>query len=76
MFRFTIRDVLWLTVVAAVMAAWWVERSVATDRVWKVRAHAAADVLASEGWRVCWKDDSVDISKLNDVRTYKTPRGQ
>ncbi len=25
MFRFTIRDVLWLTVVAAVLAAWWLD---------------------------------------------------
>jgi hypothetical protein len=27
MFRFTIRDVLWLTVVAAVLAAWWADRA-------------------------------------------------
>jgi hypothetical protein len=27
MFRFTIRDVLWLTVVVAMGAAWWVDRS-------------------------------------------------
>jgi len=26
-FRFTIRDVLWLTVVVAVLVAWWVDRS-------------------------------------------------
>jgi hypothetical protein len=27
MFRFTIRDVLWLTALVAVLAAWWVDRS-------------------------------------------------
>jgi len=27
MFRFTIRDVLWLTVVVALAAGWWVDRS-------------------------------------------------
>jgi hypothetical protein len=27
MFRFTIRDVLWLTVVVALMLGWWVERT-------------------------------------------------
>jgi len=27
MFRFTIRDVLWLTVLAAVLVAWWIDRS-------------------------------------------------
>jgi hypothetical protein len=26
MFRFTIRDVLWLTVVVAILAAWWIDR--------------------------------------------------
>ena len=33
MFRFTIRDVLWLTVVVAMGAAWWADRSsVARER--------------------------------------------
>jgi hypothetical protein len=33
MFRFTIRDVLWLTVVVALGVGWWVERaSVFTER--------------------------------------------
>jgi len=27
MFRFTIRDVLWLTVLAAVLIAWWIDHS-------------------------------------------------
>ena len=27
MFRFTIRDVLWLTVLAAVLVTWWIDRS-------------------------------------------------
>ena len=27
MFRFTIRDVLWLTVVVAILAAWWADHS-------------------------------------------------
>ena len=31
MFRFTIRDVLWLTVVAGLGVAWWLDR----ERVWK-----------------------------------------
>ena len=56
MFRFTIRDVLWLTALVALAVAWWLERRLATDRDWKFRANAAADVLQSEGWRVCWKD--------------------
>jgi hypothetical protein len=31
MFRFTIRDVLWLMVVAAVMCMWWAERGRVSD---------------------------------------------
>jgi len=32
MFRFTIRDVLWLTVVVALGVGWWVDRREASDR--------------------------------------------
>jgi hypothetical protein len=35
MFRFTIRDVLWLTVLVAVLVAWWVDRErVAKREAW------------------------------------------
>jgi hypothetical protein len=30
MFRFTIRDVLWLTVVVALGVAWWLDRTILT----------------------------------------------
>ena len=33
MFRFIIRDVLWLMVVAAVLAAWWADRSRLVERL-------------------------------------------
>ena len=33
MFRFTIRDLLWLTVVVAVATAWWVDRIRLTKRL-------------------------------------------
>ncbi len=35
MFRFTIRDVLWLTVAVAVCAAWWIDRSRLIDEAAK-----------------------------------------
>jgi hypothetical protein len=38
MFRFTIRDVLWLTVVAAVIAAWWIDRTRLFSEVSKLGA--------------------------------------
>jgi len=33
MFRFTIRDVLWLTVVAALAVGWWVDRTQLKQRM-------------------------------------------
>ncbi|HUE74980.1 MAG TPA: hypothetical protein VMP01_29200 [Pirellulaceae bacterium] len=33
MFRFTIRDLLWLTVVAALGVGWWVDRSRLAQRI-------------------------------------------
>jgi len=44
MFRFTIRDVLWLTVVVALLVAWWVDRRGVENRgeirAAKIRSHA------------------------------------
>jgi hypothetical protein len=34
MFRFTIRDVLWLTVLVAVLCAWWLDHRVLAKRAW------------------------------------------
>jgi hypothetical protein len=51
MFRFTIRDVLWLTVVVAMGAGWWVDRLTSWDKVLQVRM-ALADALAHEGFSV------------------------
>jgi hypothetical protein len=44
MFRFTIRDVLWLTVVAALAVGWWVERRSLLDA--KREAEADAEDLS------------------------------
>lgn len=47
MFRFTIRDVLWLTVVVAIGLGWWV------DRWWLAMRHAEAmKLLAAETKRL------------------------
>jgi hypothetical protein len=33
MFRFTIRDLLWLTLLAAVLVAWWMDRRALAERI-------------------------------------------
>ncbi len=41
MFRFTIRDLLWLMVVVALAAGWWAERSRADLAVRRMREHSS-----------------------------------
>jgi len=64
MFRFTIRDALWLTAVLAIGLAWWADRLRATPaRIWELRAQAAATLLREDGWNVSWTDYSVTVSR-------------
>jgi hypothetical protein len=64
--RFTIRDLLWLTLLAAVAVAWWVDRN-RNYRVeavrWARRAHAAKSAATGEGWTIRWEGDSIDMAK-------------
>jgi hypothetical protein len=60
MFRFTIRDVLWLTVVAALAVGWWIDRCTQLSSVKELqRANEALSVeareqadKAEEAWRI------------------------
>jgi len=40
MFRFTIRDVLWLTVVVGVLAAWWLDHDRLEQKAAKLKSDA------------------------------------
>jgi hypothetical protein len=59
MFRFMIRDVLWLTVVVALAVAWGVDRGhLGTNReLWKDRAVKQRALFESQGTTVWWEDD-------------------
>lgn len=62
MFRFTIRDVLWLTVVVAASVAWWIEREARRDEhqnamSWQLRAQAASLALEDANRQVWWDGD-------------------
>jgi hypothetical protein len=50
MFRFTIRDLLWLTLLAAVLVTWWIDRSRQEDRFQRERqAHQKLAAWVSAG---------------------------
>lgn len=58
MFRFTIRELLWLTLVVAVALGWQLES--ARARQWRQRAEIAAGQLEAENLgRMVFKDDRV-----------------
>jgi hypothetical protein len=38
MVRFTIRDLLWVTALVAILAAWWVDRSALVGRLARLKA--------------------------------------
>ena len=46
MFRFTLRELLWLTLIVAMGAAWWTESF--RTRQWRQRAEIAASQLETE----------------------------
>ena len=54
MFKFTIRDWLWLTVVVALMVAWWIERRNCAAKVSELEAWSGELVrlLVSDGWDI------------------------
>jgi len=71
--RFTIRDLLWLTVVVALGVAWWVDRRVlieahwiaarelAANQRWEHRAQAMANALQRAGWTVEFTESGSNI---------------
>jgi len=61
MFRFTIRDVLWLTVVVALGVAWWIDHQrPRSPNQWQLRAESLAEICRGYGWTVAWQGDGVN----------------
>ena len=60
MFRFTIRELLLLTVIVALGVGWWLRErqfksEVAKALEWRTRAGALERILKEAGWDVEWK---------------------
>ena len=80
--RFTIRDVLWLTVVVAMAVGWWDAscKLAVQDRpfqakayLWEYRAKALAELVAEDGWKVDWPSDGVRMTSPTGSRAVFQP---
>ena len=67
MFRFTIRELVLLTLVVAMGVGWWADRSTATAeaRLWKARAEYVAESLRYPKGDVYFQDWDGDRANLN-----------
>jgi hypothetical protein len=80
--RFTIRDLLWSTVVAAVCAAWWMDHRYQTAEphpmaeLWRWRTQAISEVIGEKlGWWVAWSEEDLTVYDKDgkEVRTIRAP---
>jgi hypothetical protein len=76
MFRFTIRDVLWLTVVVAVGVGWWIDRRSLIrnspheyEHWWSVAA-AMEGALKGEGYDIQHEGNLIVIGTSSAPRSY------
>jgi len=71
MFRFTIRELVLVTVIVAMGVAWWSQQKrLKKDAIgWKHRAAAAKLVLRSRGWEVNWDGDDTEFRLGDELMT-------
>jgi len=67
MFRFTIRDVLWLTVVIGLAVGWWINRTHAAkqEQEWINRFNPLTDAVRMEGWEIVWSHTQLTLENRN-----------
>jgi hypothetical protein len=74
MFRFSIRDVLWLTVVVALAVGWWLNSrpaKVTTELEWAAKHQELVNVLRTYGWQVTWEEQEVDCDGRQGLDVLK-----
>jgi hypothetical protein len=72
MFRFSMRELLVFTALAAVAVAWWIDRNriarLAEERdLWTFRAESVAEVIRRDGGQVDWNDDEITVSRTDSA---------
>lgn len=65
--RFSIRDLLLLTVIVALAVGWWVDhrkqvKESESNEKWRNRAGALEELLESQKWRVSWGESDVSVT--------------
>jgi len=67
MFRFTIRELLLLTLVAGVALAWWADRRAQArgEAEWKFYASCLEQLLISDGFEILRDKDWVRATRIN-----------
>ena len=75
MFRFTIRDVLWLTVVVAVGVGWWIDHSRHQGMTWQWQEMHEAGLFAKgvENVHISYMDGSEAVYDENRGVRYINP---
>ena len=71
MFRFTIRDVLWLTLVAGLGVGWWIDHTRTRNALVEWHVHYAAN-----GWREAEKLEAELARLRSEMEKYRTGTGQ
>jgi hypothetical protein len=75
--KFTIRDLLWLTVVVALSVGWWLDRSALirhyentfeNNITWMTKARFLEDALRHEGWKIDLEGKRLLASPPRDQR--------
>src|SRR5207248_18051 len=79
MSRFSIRDLLWLTLVVAMGLGWFVrerqllaEKSVSI-RLWRGRTGALERALETDGWRLTWRTREPQVSMQHQLAKHNFP---
>jgi hypothetical protein len=66
MFRPTLRDLFWLTIVVALGVGWWLERR--RGAMWEARAEYVRGVFQSDtGWETHWTGNVAGFRRENEV---------